>query len=111
MRYTDTVEVSLKGNKSYVGYCVASTIEHGDSSSIGIIPLASGYRRAKDQDLRFTTNYQEVMEDLMGVAYDEDLFDEMMSIPRSEIRWIRPYGLHEDDQLGEPYPGAQRPEA
>lgn len=90
----EVVEVSLQGGKTYIGYFYESTIrKYGTTSGeLVLIPLFSGYRNSDDQTLHLTTNYVGF---LLGSAsyrpWDDDF---KVVVPRSTVRWVRPFHMH-----------------
>ncbi len=88
------VEVSLQGGKTYIGYFYESTIRKygATTGELVLIPLFSGYRNPDDQTLHLTTNYVGF---LLGSAsygpWDDDF---KVVVPRSTVRWVRPFHMN-----------------
>ena len=75
------VEVSLASGKSYVGSPIQGTFGHRDDGDVAIIPVASGYRDDKTQDLVMTTNYAPTIRGLAG----HELADLKVAFPMRDI--------------------------
>jgi hypothetical protein len=82
------IQVTLKNDKSYIGY-IGRTIEpNKESPYLSIIPMGSGYRD-NEGNLRITHWYTKI-QDIIAEAGAEsakvpDLHKYLMAIPRSEI--------------------------
>ncbi len=77
------IELSLRNRKSYIGLGIVSGIEtiDKDKADIELLPMASGYRDERTQELFVTENYAEVLEQHTYQQYD----DFRIVIPMSEI--------------------------
>jgi len=85
------VEVSLKGDKVYIGFALASRVAKWTGSHMSMLPVSSGYRDKETRELTITTNYASVLAKRIkeiGNATEQsvvELRDFRMVIPRSEI--------------------------
>ena len=84
------VEVTLKSNKSYVGYVRDSGVTtHRTDPNITLIPMISGYRDPETRELRLTTSYGErIAEFLSKENRQKSLWkfeDFQVALPFSEI--------------------------
>jgi len=77
------VEVSLKNNKSYVGWIRESGVDARDECDVSLIPAVSGYRDPTTRTLRFTTNYAKVPQ------WKESKEDFVVVFPMPEIALAR----------------------
>ena len=77
------IELSLRNRKSYIDLGIVSGIEtiDKDKADIELLPMASGYRDERTQELFVTENYAEVLEQHTYQQYD----DFRIVIPMSEI--------------------------
>ncbi len=57
------VEITLQTGKSYVGYIAESKLSVGSDIDLVLIAIASGYRKAKSQELVLTTHYAGIIGD------------------------------------------------
>ena len=98
-----TVEISLQGGKTYIGFAAESRVgkQGVDEGALVLVPLLSGYRRGEDQRLVLTTNYARLL--LAGSEMWEDL---KVAIPRADVRWAR---LFDSDLYSAPK-GEEQPE-
>ena len=55
------IELTLSSSKSYVGMPVHGTFGFRETGDVLVIPIFSGYRHTKTQELTLTTNYGEVV--------------------------------------------------
>jgi hypothetical protein len=85
---TRHVSVTLKNGKVYVGFVVRAFDPAYDRKYIVMLPTVSGYRREDTHELRFTTDYTRVYQELM--EEDESLLvrgveDFQLVIPVAEV--------------------------
>lgn len=81
-----TVEISLRGGKTYIGYVAESRIgKQGlDEGALVLVPLLSGYRSEPKHRLVLSTSYARLLIDEPRMW--EDL---KVAIPRADVRWAR----------------------
>lgn len=85
------VEVSLKGDKAYIGFALANRVARWTGSHMSMLPVSSGYRDKDTRELVITTNYASVIAkhiENMGKSAERpavELRDFRVVIPRSEI--------------------------
>ena len=61
---------SMKNNKVYVGYVVKPPNPKNQRRNLRILPLLSGYRDEKDQQVHFTTSYSALIYEFLRQEYD-----------------------------------------
>ncbi len=85
----ETIELTLRDGKTYIGYVVESGIrQHGtEGGPVVVVPVLSGYRKPETQDLVLTTGYAPL---LTSSEYWRRL---EVAIPRSEIRRARLFDI------------------
>ena len=59
------IELLLASSKAYIGVAVHGTLKHRDAGDILLVPIFSGYRDSKTRVLVLTTNYAQVIHDLI----------------------------------------------
>lgn len=82
------IEFSLRSGKSYIGFALGSKMTRRWESEVAIIPVASGYRDKDTQELRITTDYSPVMNELLESepeSFDPINEDFRVVLPRTEI--------------------------
>ena len=79
------IEVSLTGNKTYVGWVVKTPGTEHDRT-FHLVPLFSGYRNER-QELVLSASYAGLVTN--RVEEGQDLADLRVVIPRSSVRWAR----------------------
>ena len=84
------VEVTLKSNKSYVGYVRDSGVTtHRTDPNITLIPMISGYRDPETRELRLTTSYGERIAEFLSKGNRQKSLwkfeDFQVALPFSEI--------------------------
>ena len=98
-----TVEISLRGGKTYIGYVAESRVgrQGVDEGALVLVPLLSGYRSEPKHRLVLSTSYARLLMD------EPRMWDELkVAIPRVDVRWVRLF----DPYLYSPPAGEGLPE-
>ncbi len=97
----ETIELSLKDGKSYIGYVLRGPIrKYGDEeAALEVLPVLSGYRTRHTQELVLTTGYA------AAIRRVEEPRKLVVVIPRAEIRRARLFDirLYRKEDFGMPW--------
>ena len=88
MKEVSTVELSLQSGKVYVGWILKTKIAGPARAYVEMLPLASGFRTQETHELKFTTDYAQVLDDEAVIKHDFRVV-----IPVTEIQSARPFDL------------------
>ena len=85
------VALDMDSGKSYIGFPLHSGIDTLGESDVSILPIMSGYRDRKTQDLKFTVNYVDVLDK----SFQEGLTPEhfLVILPKSRILSTRRFNI------------------
>lgn len=86
MRTGKSVEVSLDGGKTYIGF-VMSRPGVGQEA-LRLVPLVSGYRDTDTQRLVLTADYSKILDRTAPKEWAA------VAIPRANVRWARFFDIH-----------------
>jgi len=95
------IQMSLKSSRSYVGFAAESGVTaENRESDVAIIPLASGYRHPKTQELKLTLDYASAIEKvLLNGASNLEQYDLRIVFPKSEIASVRLFDMDVNREL------------
>lgn len=97
----ETIELSLKDGKTYIGYVLRGPIRKhgGEETAVEILPVLSGYRTRHTQELVLTTGYAAALERV------EEPRKLVVVIPRAEICRARLFDikLYRKEDFGMPW--------
>ena len=80
------VEITTKSGKSYIGFARESGITAQGETDVGLIPLASGYRRPATRELVITTRYATALRRCLDSDSPDMRFEDFQVVlPTSEI--------------------------
>lgn len=96
------VELVMESGKVYIGFPINTGIGTLGESDVSIIPLMSGYRRAKNRQLEITVYYQQALRD----AGLDGLMEFLVALPKSRILSARRFDL---DVYEKSFGGSVRP--
>ena len=75
------LELSLRSEKSYVGYVIESQLARQSEVDIVLVPIASGYRKMETRELEITTHYSSIIKEFNKKV----IKDFRIVIPMSEL--------------------------
>lgn len=81
------VEVSLRNDKSYIGFVQDSDVQSPGDADIGVIPIKSGYRDKDTRELKITDDYT----GFFSTQQEQDFTKFKLYFPLSEIVSVRNY--------------------
>ena len=86
MRTGKSVEVSLHGGKTYIGFVMSRP--GVSQEAFRLVPLVSGYRDTDTQRLVLTTDYSKILAVTPAREWSA------VAIPRANVRWARFFNIH-----------------
>jgi hypothetical protein len=96
MRDARPVLLTIKSGKVYVGQVIANFNPAHDVQSVKLLPIFSGYRDPKNQEVTFTTDYTGLLTEIHDHSpevTDQDRLDLGTVIPFNEIRSVGIFSL------------------
>lgn len=100
MRLGEPLQISLESRKVYIGFVKSVDFAEMNLGDVTMFPLYSGYRDENTQELKITTSYRFLIDNLLGYGHisEDDYLDIVFRM--SDISTVRSFDEHIREYFG-----------